>query len=92
MRVTARGAITQPEWPSSDKPTEEIMAITIAQTVTSRSETHHTFRDVAIAFFTRFVEAARQRREERRMMLIVQEMDHPGVLADVEAVRRVQVG
>ncbi len=59
---------------------------------TPRSDTHHTIGAVAIAFCTRFVEAARQRREERRMLLTVQEVDHPGVLADVEAVRRVQRG
>jgi len=67
------------------------MATTISRTfAASRPDTHHYFGVVAIAFYARFIEAARQRREERRMLLTVQELDHPGVLADVEAVRRIQ--
>jgi hypothetical protein len=72
---------------------EETMSTTISRTLaTRRSETHHMIGATAIAFCTRFVAAARRRREERRMLLTVQQLDHPGVLADVEAVRRIQRG
>ena len=50
-----------------------------------RSDTHHYFGKVAIAFCARFVEASRQRSGQRRMLRAVQDLDHPGVLADVEA-------
>jgi hypothetical protein len=53
-----------------------------------RSDTHHYFGAVAIAFCTRFVEASRRRHEQRRMLLAVQELDHPGVLADLTAACR----
>jgi hypothetical protein len=52
---------------------------------TPRSDTHHYFGKVAIAFCARFVEASRQRHEQRRMLLAVQGLDHPGVLADLKA-------
>jgi hypothetical protein len=62
------------------------MTTAFADTVaTPRSDTHHYFGKVAIAFCTRFVEASRQRYEQRRMLRAVQDVDHPGVQADVEA-------
>lgn len=50
-----------------------------------RSATHHYFGKVAIAFCARFVEVSRQRYEQQRMLRAVQDLDHPGVQADVEA-------
>ncbi len=67
------------------------MATAITRTFAPpRPETHHTIGTVAIAFCARFVEAVRQRHEQRRMLHTVQELDHPGVLADVEAARGTQ--
>ncbi len=64
------------------------MATAITRTFAPpRPETHHTIGAVTIAFCTRFVEAVRQRQEQRRMLHTVQELDHAGVLADVEAAR-----
>ena len=37
------------------------------------------------AVCARVIEAHRQRTEERRMLLAVQQLDHPGVLADMQA-------
>ena len=69
------------------------MATTMTNNLAAaRSETHHHFGAVAIAFCTRFVEAARRRREERLMLLTMQDVDHPGVLADLEMANRVQRG
>jgi hypothetical protein len=62
------------------------MATAITETfATPRPDTHHFIGAVPIAFCTRFVEATRQRYEQRRMLRTVQELDHPGVLADVQA-------
>jgi len=67
------------------------MATAIANSfAAARSETHHYFGAVAIAFCTRFVAAARARHEERRMLNTVHELDHAGVQADVEAACRMQ--
>jgi hypothetical protein len=72
---------------------EETMATTITRTFAApRPDTHQTIVSTAIAFCARFIETARQRRAERRMLLVVQEIDHPGVLADVEMTNRVQRG
>ena len=54
---------------------------------TPRSDTHHYFGKVAIAFCARFVEASRQRYEQQRMLRAVHDLDHSGVLEDVEAAR-----
>jgi hypothetical protein len=71
--------------PPTDK-TEGTMATAFADTTSNpRSDTHHYFGAVPIAFCARFVEATRQRQEQRRMLRAVQELDHPGVLADVQA-------
>jgi hypothetical protein len=62
------------------------MATAIIESVVQRrTETHHFIGGVAIAFCARFVEETRQRSERRRMLNIVQQLDHPGVLADFEA-------
>jgi hypothetical protein len=61
--------------------------MTIALTTSAaapRSETHHYFGKVAIAFCARFVEVSRQRDEQRRMLLAVLDLGHPGVLADMQ--------
>jgi hypothetical protein len=61
------------------------MATAITETfATPRSETHHYIGTVPIALCSRFVVIARQRYEQRRMLRTVQELDHAGVLADVE--------
>jgi hypothetical protein len=62
------------------------MTTAFADTVaTPRSDTHHYFGKVAIAFCARFVEVSRQRYEQQRMRRAVQELDHSGVLEDMEA-------
>jgi hypothetical protein len=50
-----------------------------------RSDTHHYFGKVAIAFCARFVEVSRQRHEQGRMLLAVQDLGHPDVLAHLKA-------
>ena len=49
------------------------------------SDAHRQFGQALRAFHTRFIEIRRQRRAERRMLLAVQDLDHPGVLADIAA-------
>lgn len=61
------------------------MSTTVTSIATQRRDTHHFIGGVPIAFCARFVEEARRRHEQRRMLRTVQQLDHAGVLADVEA-------
>jgi hypothetical protein len=61
------------------------MSATVTSIATPRPDTHHFIGAVPIAFCARFVEEARQRNAERRMLRTVRQLDHAGVLADVEA-------
>ena len=61
------------------------MSTTLTSISPPRSNTHHVIGAVRIAFCARFVAEVRRRYEERRMLRAVQQLDHPGVLADVEA-------
>ena len=61
------------------------MSASVTSIATPRPDTHHFIGAVPIAFCARFIEEARRRREQRRMLRTVQQLDHAGVLADVEA-------
>ena len=50
-----------------------------------QQDAHHQFGQALRALYTGFVAAQRRRYEERRMLLAVQGLDHPGVLADAKA-------
>ena len=63
------------------------MSTTVTSIASPRPETHHFIGAVPIAFCARFIEEARRRHEQRRMLRTVQQLDHAGVLADVEAAR-----
>ena len=61
------------------------MSTTLTSIATPRPDTHHFIGRVPITFCARFVEEVRRRHEQRRMLHSVQQLDHPGVLADVVA-------
>ena len=52
------------------------------------NEAHRQLGHALRSLRTRFIEGRRQRLEEHRMLFAVQQLDHPGVLADVQAACR----
>ena len=64
------------------------MATTTAETFAKpHRETRRHPGAVQLRYPLRLVQAIRQRRADRRMLRIVQQLDHPGVLEDFEAAR-----
>jgi hypothetical protein len=64
------------------------MAAATAETFASpRRDTHHRFGVMSIAFCARIVETIRGRHARQQMLWAVQELRHPGVLADMETAR-----
>jgi hypothetical protein len=64
--------------------------MTTARIATFSAQHHDALRQIGQALRalrTRLIEARRQRYHERRMLLVVQQLDHPGVLADVQTAR-----
>jgi hypothetical protein len=55
--------------------------------VTLHHDAHRRFGAALQALRTRLVEV-QQRHQERQMLLVARELDHPGVLADIEAASR----
>ena len=50
-------------------------------------DTHRRSGAAQITSPCRLVQASRRRRADQRMLRTIQELDHPGVLADLEAAR-----
>ncbi len=66
--------------------------ILIATIATLHQEAHRQLALALRALCTRLIETRRQRRAERQMLIAVHQLDHPGVLADMQAACRQNSG
>jgi hypothetical protein len=72
---------------ASNRREGKMITARIGTIATLHHDAHRRFAEVLRALHAKFIEAG-QRKQERRMLAVGNDLDHPGVLADMEAACR----